>query len=148
MTAPKRIQAGDLMVGNLLLLEDGTRVEVHFLNEYDGEMYVNGYYYAESEGSYDCTLKFNCGHKMDSLRGIPISAELLERAGFEKSGTYWVKDKIYIYEWGITEITYHNQHIMQGDDERIIQVEFKAFHQLQVYYFALTGHKLTLNVEG
>lgn len=79
----------------------------------------------------------------ENISGIELNEEWLIKLGFEKSGIYWFKDRVYIYEWGIINVSYHNESIMTEDDDRVLKIEFTSVHQLQNYFYALTGTELT-----
>ncbi len=77
---------------------------------------------------------------------IPLTPEILEKFGFEKSGLYWIKKDnwIRIWEWGIVDVSYHTERL--GGDYEDRAIEIKYLHQLQNLYFALTGEELEINL--
>jgi len=77
---------------------------------------------------------------------IYLTREILENVGFTKSGNYWFKKNVYLYEWGITNISFYNRSIMDNDDPRYTCIEIKSFHQLQNYFFALEGEELEIDL--
>lgn len=84
---------------------------------------------------------------LDSFDGIPLTPEILEKAGFEKSDFR-------------TDILYNRLHIECADDGRFYYyihidgddyydwraLEIKHLHQLQNLYFALAGEELDINL--
>jgi hypothetical protein len=79
-----------------------------------------------------------------SLEGIPLTPEILGRAGFEEiykspMHTTFYKDKISYYFWHKTNKQYADMGGNQYD-------HIKHLHQLQNLYFALTGEELTLDL--
>lgn len=80
------------------------------------------------------------------IEPIELSPEILTTLGFEKSGCYWVKNKVYIWEWGITNISYHTERIIHQKDDRYLIREIPYLHTLQNYFYALTGEELIINL--
>ena len=78
---------------------------------------------------------------------IPLTPEILEKAGFEKSESdFWVKDGKPSFQWGEGNdedwfITYQTQYGLDWNDAYHV----RTLHQLQNLYFALTGEELEIN---
>lgn len=73
---------------------------------------------------------------------IPLTPEILEKAGFEiqiSQIDFWKKGKVYMY-WDGEELSANFGHIEQLD------VHVKYLHQLQNLFFALTGEELTVSL--
>ena len=81
------------------------------------------------------------GYKLATLSPIPLSPEILEKAGFRYDGYVWDTDKVVFgdYKDGV--------HYCNGFSigNKGIKIEF--VHQLQNLYFALTGQELTINLK-
>ena len=96
-------------------------------------------------------------HKLNSYEGIPLTAEWLERFGFEKSGEYHTMlvgdliSSIYFVVDGVDfSIAIADSISSYEDGSRYLTPELKAtrnVHQLQNLYFALTGEELELKTE-
>ena len=87
------------------------------------------------------------GFFKEDIAGIPLSPEILVKAGFEDlftdyTGSFY-KDRLLI-EWGIYDVIFAR---LQVDDENSNYIgEIKYLHQLQNLYFALTQTELTINL--
>ena len=80
---------------------------------------------------------------LDELKPIPITPELLERAGFDnRGGVWWIQ--YHLENWGIQLIYFNNEYIVRqgfmGGFKEIAHVKY--WHELQNLYFALTGNEL------
>lgn len=73
---------------------------------------------------------------------VPLDEEWLRRMGFQNSGMYWFEGHIRVWEWGLLRITYHTEPLEDKEWQKGIQMTY--VHQLQNYYFALTGEELTI----
>lgn len=73
--------------------------------------------------------------------GIPLTPEILEKAGFGHNGN------LHVYK--DFEAGYNNDDFMYGQHsvriKKSLIVKIKHLHQLQNLYFALTGEELNIN---
>jgi hypothetical protein len=88
-------------------------------------------------------------YEFDELNSIPLTEEILLKAGFVSGGAkQWLfitldkKDECYLYlnplGKGIA--------IDQNGTECSFEIEFKYVHQLQNIFFSLTNEELTINL--
>ena len=94
----------------------------------------------------------------ENINPIPLTAERLERFGFEKSGEYHTMlvgdliSSIYFVVDGVDfSIAIADSISSYEDGSRYLTPELKAtrnVHQLQNLYFALTGEELELKTES
>jgi len=84
----------------------------------------------------------NVGNVIDAFKPIPLTPEILEKAGFEKgieltgSWTYYLNE---------TEIRFNGEAILQVDCCDYGK-PIKYIHQLQNLYFSLTGEELAIEL--
>lgn len=126
------IQANELRIGNWVIDPDGNPVT------------VNDIFYSGQEGINACDNNYECYPILDfdELSPIPLTPEILEKAGFEK-------DKLG-YTNGFNFSLYYNHKKDKGNYGAYWKsfeagVDFKHLHQLQNLYFALTGMELNIN---
>lgn len=126
------MQANELRIGNLVLDEDGDEMPI-------GSLDARRTIVFHSEAVWS---------EIDTLRGIPLTEEWLERLGFERHMTtiwhletnlcYYVDKEKRFYQftiyWNEEQGFYHSE---QSPTENMAFV-----HQLQNLYFALTGQEL------
>ena len=89
----------------------------------------NGHYYEVDHG----LISQICVVSGDDFYGIPLTPEILEKAGFVKSDGefgWWLSKKV------ISGFYYDNTFITR----------IKSLHQLQNLYFALTGEELPIEL--
>jgi len=77
-----------------------------------------------------------------NLNPIPLTEEILLKAGFEKNGDYCNSEDEALYHlddfcWNLGDISYN------GSDDWF---KCKYVHQLQNLYFALTGEELNIEL--
>lgn len=83
----------------------------------------------------------------DAIEPIPLTPEILEKAGFEDVKYAW---KLEVKDSGF--IVMHNNDkasFVTGDYDELgfqLKYEIKYLHQLQNIYFALTGKELEINL--
>lgn len=71
---------------------------------------------------------------------IPLTGEILEKCGFDKSGMYYVKSQVYIWDTCVTnESGFEYKY-------NYTAMPINYIHQLQNLYFSLTGQELTINL--
>ena len=124
------IQANELRVGNWLQRV----VQLNFAD-----------YKEPKYAQVDTIMIRDCMHYRDNwaFEPIPLTPEILEKAGFHKHNNAWVMTdfnennytKDYFTIWDYDGI--YNLNTTQ------FPVEIKHLHQLQNLYFALTGDELT-----
>jgi hypothetical protein len=79
--------------------------------------------------------------QIGGLEPIPLTPQILEKAGFEKEDdNYYSKENIWIQ----TDIM--RVWLMCAPTEFEINVDLKYVHQLQNFYFALTGEELSIEL--
>jgi hypothetical protein len=77
------------------------------------------------------------------LKGIPVTPEILLKAGFYKQDeNYYVHDESYI--WIMLEDMTIGLFILPCENDADISVKY--VHQLQNFYFALTGEELKIEL--
>jgi len=96
------------------------------------------------------TIRYLNNNEDESYNPIPLTEEILLKAGFEKKGwQQYLKMKISEYNslWyfdGIISILCEG--IRDYDDLITIKSECKYVHQLQNLYYALTGEELEIDL--
>lgn len=80
--------------------------------------------------------------ELDGFSGVELTPEILTKCGFQQSGDCWQLNNVFLWEWGITLVSYHLDRITAGDTS----LEVKYLHQLQNLHFALTGKELEINL--
>jgi hypothetical protein len=81
------------------------------------------------------------GTENESISPIPVTEKFLIKLGFKKSDFY-EKGKVKEYELGdFLVYTYDEIEVYFG---ALVEVKLKYVHQLQNFYFALTGIELVL----
>lgn len=68
---------------------------------------------------------------------IPLTPEILEKCGFEKSGFDWFIHDFYLYHYPLSELFVYKYNYAER--------EIQHLHQLQNLYFALTGTELEIS---
>ncbi len=117
------IQAKELRLGNWVYNGFGEAVKIHGII---------------SEGNTG-------GYNLKTLNPIPLTPEILEKAGFVKTGRYAIGAGGYItYGKGRIELLQPKK----GDPYILAfyEVKIQYLHQLQNLYFALTGTELTIKL--
>lgn len=141
-----KMKASELRIGNWVkTLEDGS---THFRQ-------VTGIEIASENQRIDgFTRPFvRCGHMaailndedIEYISPIPLTPEILEKAGFVTIGRYAIGVGGYnVFAKGRIELLQPNE----GDPYILAFYEAKIthLHQLQNLYFALTGQELTINL--
>lgn len=78
----------------------------------------------------------------DEINPIPLTPELLERAGFVKQFGYWQRHEPHFDMFSIWE--YDNDFEVILNDTLVTRVAH--LHQLQNLYYALTGEELNVEI--
>ena len=121
------IQAREIRIGNIIQFDDTSEdiVRVEYVFQSD-EMWFIQWTWISGKGS------FKSGNSiLEDFEPIPLSPEILEKAGFEKcSCGGWKQGELHLYKG------------FNYERKRII----KYLHQLQNLYFSLTGEELTINL--
>jgi hypothetical protein len=150
------IKANELRIGNKVFLdEDGVRTiaTIQSIGK-DAEGY-SGYYVSFSNGS--CTIEdhFDDGELL--VQAIPLTPEILEKAGFKYAADddVWEECKLSAFEevWWISGM-YFIEKGWQGytfykstDEDTYMQlVVIEHLHQLQNLYYALTNTELNIEL--
>lgn len=130
------IQAKELRIGNWVNVDsdtDGTLIENIVVGTMeDGRCYLSNW--------------LNIAMNPERIEGIPLTPEILEKAGFTKEQTFykdstWHKrDNIEIHEGGVVFFTDTYENTVQ------LPVNIQYVHQLQNLYFALTGEELQIEL--
>lgn len=138
------VKANELKIGNLVQL---TAKEI---NKYLTKKPVK---YQEVENIYDFGINISPGYEgtadaefdMDGIEGIPLTPEILIKAGFKKVGRYAIGGGSYhIYQKGKIEFL-----MIKDPGEYTLafyETIIKHVHQLQNLYFALTGTELEIKL--
>ena len=84
--------------------------------------------------------------------GIPLTPEILEKAGFEKLNTEMSGCKVYQKDFWRVAYSYRDENCFKLWHRQVSPptwrlAEFAYIHQLQNLYFALTGEELTLTYD-
>ena len=136
--------AAELHIGNWID-KQGYYFQVESIDEYGVNVEISTAY-GHTETDYGGN--FNGIFKEQNIEGIPLTADILERAGF-------VNKTIYTQVGGGWTAPQHAFFFEDGDGYwpktedagRIIScIELKYLHQLQNLYFALCGEELTINL--
>ena len=119
------IEARELRIGNFLLFEDNSVIEVRGIhpsgkNIHDGKKWIEVFRLNPISLTEDWLLKFGFEYEQDGFDGVNKSFITLLRVGGNHS----------IYQLSIKEIA--------------ILTFIESVHQLQNLYFALTGTELTI----
>lgn len=129
------MKSNELRIGNLIWWCHEESESVKIVNLDILEQFI--YNESDPDDSEDRFARFGFQYAP-----IPLNDEWLLRFGFERSGVYYVKDEVYIYDTCRLCI----------DSEEYGYFEYKFnytskllvyVHQLQNLYFALTGEELT-----
>jgi len=83
------------------------------------------------------------GIKAEFVNHIPLTEEWLLRFGFED--LYYVEDKFGWIKDGVNISKYFNFVLMLPNGEYYDSTKIKYVHELQNFYFAITGMELTIN---
>jgi hypothetical protein len=82
---------------------------------------------------------------LENLSPIPLTPEILEKAGFSKSmGSIWWEDSERLPLSEIAKKFFYSICLSVNKSEWIDVTHIKHLHQLQNLYFALTGEELEL----
>lgn len=124
------INANELRIGNLVITNDDKIVKVKNIND-DG---INGEWDSEWATFY---------HKW--LKGIPLTPEILEKAGFEKIGSTNFENSKHIISFLVKMYDDHSILLaVKNEYEKCNVGIYKYLHQLQNLYFALIGEELQI----
>lgn len=122
----ENLQATELRIGNLLSFS-GEPVAINAGFIYDCD------YWNRNPERQDAVL-------FENVEPIPLTAEWLERLGFQTSGgTYYEKDGIGLITGYAVDGTF-----VCGNSFGSRHTHFYDVHQLQNLYFALTGEELMI----
>jgi hypothetical protein len=88
---------------------------------------------------YDWTIDDN-----QDVEPIPLSPEILEKAGFEKVNHVAGYSFYYLKKKGIPAIAVYERRIEINGSANLFHI--KHLHQLQNLYFALTGEELSIEL--
>ena len=98
---------------------------------------------------YDIGMLSESKLSMGSCSAIPLTPEILEKAGFESND---IDDNWTIYEdeekWiaGMNIKPHRNGYCFNPYGNEVLGVQCYYLHQLQNLYYALTGQELTINL--
>lgn len=125
------MKAEELRIGNLLLLKTKLTRTIKVEN-----VGIEGINYEWNDMNQEC-------YSFEFLHGIPLTPEILDKAGFEKNIKY---NSRYIHKENslIIEFLWYEQIGVYLYDVFLCNVE--DVHQLQNLYYALTGKELTVNL--
>jgi hypothetical protein len=141
------IKASELRVGNWVQVSSGVlRLQVESIHE-------NGInVWASIEYGHTAVIDPDYGY--NNLGPIPLSPEILEKCGFEKSGElnntrYWRREPYVSFSFG--DYAYYRDDYranpnLKVDNQTIYPERLIYLHQLQNLYFALTGEELRVNL--
>jgi len=136
------LEPKDLRIGNALLYKDKF-VHVTMLSLDIDDEYQDTIGFCEWGKNTDEHSDWN--RAMPELKPIPLTPEILEKCGFYKSKTEWIKrteeDPFIIEFFEFTKAF----HYTGGEGVRL-GIGGKYLHQLQNLYFALTGDELTIKL--
>jgi hypothetical protein len=144
------IQASELRIGNWLIFDGFVKVDYIF---------TDGFYCIGSDG---CSYK----SKWSELEPIPLTPEILEKAGFDRRHPnvnefdLWVAEDTetlnginqisIVLENGnwVLELWHFDYSYTTNDDHEqdLIDIKVQYIHQLQNLYFALTGQELEITL--
>jgi hypothetical protein len=113
------MQANELRIGNWVKLPEDVEGDRYAQIGRDDFEYVRGL----------CNI--------EQMSPIPLTPEILEKAGFKKEFYGWTKS------WVELSFEYH---FMVNIGEYHITDPLQSLHQLQNLYFALTGTELVINL--
>lgn len=98
-------------------------------------------------GVWDDAIKYKeSGEVAGRLKPIPLTPEILEKAGFRLGETWYIHK---VYYRGNFEILVNKHEIVYGEktENGFNSIrQLKSIHQLQNLYFALTGEELEINL--
>ena len=138
------IKANDLRIGNKILLNGSIDTVTGIFNQL-----------AEMEGiDYLIQNSEYLDYSLDKIEPIPLTPEILEKVGFEKSET-GIKD-CYVYNLILAEsplVSILNLELQYCDKDLICEVKllpfntskYKYLHELQNIWFILSGEELPIN---
>lgn len=138
------IQASDLRIGNKLFVEKCGIVDVLGIEQHskDGDIL-----YIWAPG-----MEFKHRVKLAEATSIPLTPEILEKAGFDGKIILVGEKCVCSYDWHL--ISYNSiVHLAYDYDDGAYHshnaehnYDIKHLHQLQNVYFALTGQELNINL--
>jgi hypothetical protein len=143
------MKANELRVGNWVTGDDGPQ-KVAYLGETIGLW-----------NSIGGTEKYQhnpiISHDIDNLKPIPLTPEILGRAGFDKyvvttEGSVWGPSVLTYYKKETPRFRYISIRLQELEDEvnYVWEGDFsgyiKSLHQLQNLVFALTGEELNIEL--
>ncbi len=121
------MKVNELRIGNLVR-KNGILFPV-------SEIHANGRLFYEGTNPDGITARV----EITNPEPIPLDLEILEKAGFDKSGMYWVNSQVYVYELGIIDVEYVYNY-------NYTFIALKSLHQLQNLYFSLVGSELPITL--
>ena len=122
------IQQNELRIGNWVQSPLGDFAKVKQL----GHPHIFGYIYAFGENYFG----------QGEFKGIPLTTEILEKAGFKRDSDY---DGLYCFGG-------YNFYLTDGVVVCLVNLEYKIgqpvhyLHQLQNFIYALTGEELNIEL--
>lgn len=128
------IKANELRIGNWVQAPLGEYMRVEQIGYKDNPDYI--------------FARYDKGFGQNSFSGIPLTPEILEKAGFNKLGGSKFVYRIPVQEFEISVSLKLNYAYIdtQWGQASIKRPIFKYLHQLQNLYFALTGTELEINL--
>lgn len=135
------MESKDLRIGNYVKLKG-----------FDNFYKVSEIYFSGIECNFEEGKKKHFANRIDNFEPIPLTPEILEKAGFERVGrNYQIKHelptkRIFIVSDTWISGTWQNWAFSLNDENQQIFVALHSLHQLQNLYFALTGEELTINL--
>lgn len=135
------LQASELRIGNFILDDEGKVGKVEALQS---DLHVK--YMGVNDGPITFTELPDTGvmYGSDRYEGILLTPEILKAAGFEMDGTCQVPEWVHpsgfrFFDWYGTECC--SVRMMGSFD-----VDLHYVHQLQNFFFALTGQELDIKL--
>ena len=128
------IKANDLRIGNLVADQSGNIITVESIN-YDGVNLEIEQEWFEEESTVE---NLSPDYTFDAVFGIPLTLEILEKAGFKGNTLAAQHNDIVFYE---------NHFGIKGMLGIVKPNNVNFLHQLQNLFFSITGEELTINLE-
>lgn len=128
------VKANELRLGNWIIY-----LRNNLVNEYQKVLTVSEYTITVNEYNQDgaCYPK-----DISVFKPIPLTPEILEKAGFSQGNIFWKIEKDIKISVGGGRANIGSNFSTSA----IFTVDVKYLHQLQNLYFALTGEELTINL--
>jgi hypothetical protein len=121
------IKPTELMINNCVIIEDDQR---------------GNYYYEITPHDLEKMESFEDDYKNNGVLGIPLTPEILEKAGFQLFPWGWIKKSK--TDFGVRLQVHSFAYEVSGNNP----VKLTYLHQLQNLYFALTGEELNVNLNS